>query len=76
MNKILLVIFILLAVFSRLTPHPPNFTPILSIALFSGLMFNNKYGFLIPLSIISIIGLININEKWLLVNPPRGLLEL
>ena len=52
MNKILLVIFILLAVFSRLTPHPPNFTPILSIALFSGLMFNNKYGFLIPLSIM------------------------
>jgi len=35
-----------------MTLHPPNFTPILSIALFSGLLFNNKYGFLIPLSIM------------------------
>ena len=33
---------IILAVFSRLLPHPPNFAPIPGIALFSSKKINNK----------------------------------
>lgn len=42
---------ILIAVFSRLLPHPPNFTPIMSIALFSGTYFSKKIlAFIIPIT--------------------------
>ena len=42
--KIQIVIgIIIIAVFSRLIPHPPNFTPITAIALFSIINFKNKY---------------------------------
>lgn len=41
---------IVIASISRLLPHPPNFTPILSMALFGGVMFENKkIAFLFPL---------------------------
>ncbi len=41
---------ILIAVLMRLVPHPPNFAPITSIALFSGIHFANKrLAILIPL---------------------------
>ena len=33
---------LVLAILTRLLPHPPNFAPITSIALFSGLHFKNK----------------------------------
>lgn len=33
---------LILAVLSRFLPHPPNFTPILAIALFGGAIFKNK----------------------------------
>jgi hypothetical protein len=33
---------IILAAFSRLLPHPPNFTAIGAIALFGGALYNNK----------------------------------
>lgn len=39
----LLITFILLTVLFRLMPHPPNFTPVTSLALFSGLMFKRKW---------------------------------
>ena len=39
----LLIIFILIAVWFRLIPHPPNFTPVTSLALFSGLMFQKRW---------------------------------
>ncbi len=39
----LLVAFILIAVWFRLIPHPPNFTPVTSLALFSGLMFQKRW---------------------------------
>jgi hypothetical protein len=46
----LLVIFILIAVWFRLIPHPPNVTPITSLALFSGLMFQKRWlSILVPL---------------------------
>ncbi|RLA08470.1 MAG: hypothetical protein DRQ51_02415 [Gammaproteobacteria bacterium] len=36
------IIIIALSVLYRLIPHPPNFTPILSMALFAGCYINNK----------------------------------
>ena len=52
MNKIFIIFLIVVASLIRLAPHPPNFTPILSIALFSGVFLKNKYGFLIPMIIM------------------------
>ena len=34
---------VLLGVISRWLPHPPNFTPLMAIALFSGALFQNRY---------------------------------
>jgi len=48
-NKVL-VSLIVLAVLTRLIPHPPNIAPITGIALFGGSRFNNKWiGFGLPL---------------------------
>lgn len=59
----LTVIFISIVILSRLIPHTPNFSPLVAVALFSGVYWNKKYGFLLPLAmyIISdfIIGLHN-----------------
>lgn len=41
---------ILLAVATRLIPHPPNFAPIGGLALFSGANFKKKSALLIPLT--------------------------
>jgi hypothetical protein len=42
---------ILIAAFSRLIPHPPNFTAVAAIALFGGAFFDKKWNaFLIPLT--------------------------
>tara|TARA_B100001996_G_scaffold287623_1_gene227872 strand:- start:77 stop:604 length:528 start_codon:yes stop_codon:yes gene_type:complete len=41
---------ILILALSRLIPHPPNFTPILGMAVFAGAVFDRKiFSFLIPL---------------------------
>ena len=45
-------IFILIAIlaFSRLIPHPPNFTPLLGMAVFAGAMLDKKLlAFMVPL---------------------------
>ncbi len=45
MNKhriIALLILILAAVLLRFLPHPPNFTPIAALALFSGVIFRDR----------------------------------
>jgi hypothetical protein len=39
----ILILFVFIAIFARLIPHPPNFTPITSLALFSGLMFQKRW---------------------------------
>jgi len=52
MNKRNLTILslIVLAVITRLLPHPPNVAPITAIALFGGSRFDNKWiGFSLPL---------------------------
>jgi Family of unknown function (DUF6580) len=48
MNFIVAVLLILFAAFSRLIPHPANFTPIAAIALFSGVYLDKKYFIIIP----------------------------
>ena len=39
----MLSLLILLLMLSRLIPHPPNFTPIIAIAVMSGFLFRNIY---------------------------------
>ena len=50
-NKTYFVIgIIIVAILSRLIPHPPNFTPVTAVALFSIINFKNKYiAVLIPI---------------------------
>ena len=53
------ITIIVIAIFSRLIPHPPNFTPITAIALFSIINFKNKYiGLSIPIVCLLISDLI------------------
>ena len=54
MNYLFCILFVVLGVGSRIVPHAPNFTPILSIALLSSLYIKNKYSILLPLSIMLI----------------------
>lgn len=61
MNKknLLIITFILLGVFTRVIPHPPNFTAIGAIALFGGTFINDKrFSFLVPVTIMLISDLI------------------
>ena len=34
---------VLILAFSRIIPHPPNFTPVITIAIMSGYLFRNIY---------------------------------
>jgi len=54
----LAILFIIVGVFSRLLPHVPNFSPLVAVALFSGVYWNRKYGFLLPLGILVISDLL------------------
>ncbi len=40
---IILALLIVLGIVGRLLPHPPNFTPMAAIALFSGFIFMKRY---------------------------------
>ena len=49
-KNIVIASIIILAVLSRLVPHPPNFAPITGIALFSSKKINNKlFGVFLPI---------------------------
>tara|TARA_B100001123_G_scaffold440846_1_gene580805 strand:+ start:3662 stop:4222 length:561 start_codon:yes stop_codon:yes gene_type:complete len=49
-KEIFPISLILLLAFSRLLPHPPNFTPIIAVAIMSGYFFNNiKLSFIVLL---------------------------
>ena len=49
MNKLIILAIIILAALTRLIPHPPNFTPIIAICLFSGAYFKNRiFALLVP----------------------------
>ncbi len=43
------VLLIAAAAFSRLLPHPANFTPIAAIALFGGVYFDKRFAFALPI---------------------------
>tara|TARA_B100001093_G_scaffold268750_1_gene256959 strand:+ start:417 stop:917 length:501 start_codon:yes stop_codon:yes gene_type:complete len=48
-NGLIVLIFILLLVISRLIPHPPNFSPILAVSIFAGIKFKNDFfAYIIP----------------------------
>ena len=56
-NVRVLIIFALIAVaiMSRLLIHPQNFSPVMAIALFSGILLGKKwYAFVVPLLIMVI----------------------
>jgi hypothetical protein len=44
----MVVVLILLAVASRLLPHPPNFAPVAAIGLFAGSMLDRRAAWLVP----------------------------
>ena len=44
----MVVVLVLLAVASRLLPHPPNFAPIAAIGLFAGAAFDRRAAWLVP----------------------------
>ena len=49
-RHLLLFFLMLISAITRLIPHPPNFTPIIAIALFSGIKCKNKsLALLLPL---------------------------
>jgi len=53
MNKLIIPVLIILAAVTRLIPHPPNFTPIIAIGLFSGTYIKNRsLAVLIPISVM------------------------
>ena len=42
-KEIFPISLILILAFTRLIPHPPNFTPIIAVAIMSGYFFRNIY---------------------------------
>ena len=58
-KEYIIIGLIVLAILTRLIPHPPNFSPVTAIALFGGLNFNDKrVAFSIPLLILFLSDLI------------------
>ncbi len=58
-KEYIIIGLIVLAILTRLIPHPPNFAPITGIALFSAINFNNRFlKFLVPLISLVIFDLI------------------
>lgn len=49
---------ILFTIIARIIPHLPNFTPLIAVALFTGVYFKKRFSFLVPLSIYIISDLI------------------
>jgi len=50
MNILLAFVLIIFAALSRLIPHAPNFTPVISTALFAGAYLNKRLAFLVPVA--------------------------
>lgn len=54
LELIVALLFVLIGVSLRLLPHPPNFAPILAIALFGGVYLSRKIAFVLPIFAIAI----------------------
>ena len=49
MNRLIIAAIIILAAFTRIMPHPPNFTPIIAMGLFGGAYLKDKrWALLLP----------------------------
>ena len=63
-ENIIAILLVVLAVFTRLIPHPANFAAVGAVALFSGTYLNKKYALWLPLAAMmvsdAIIGLHNL----------------
>ena len=51
-EEIVAFFLILLGIFSRLLPHPDNFTPVTAIALFSGVMLSGALALTVPMIVM------------------------
>lgn len=61
-----LSVLVLLAVATRLVPHPPNFAPIAAIALFGGAYFTDKkMAFLVPMFAMFLSDLVLGLHSWM-----------
>ncbi len=54
LELIVALLLVLIGVSLRFLPHPPNFAPILAIALFGGVYFSRKIAFVLPILAIAI----------------------
>ena len=51
-DRILALLLVLCGIFFRIVPHPDNFTPTMSIALFAGMMLPPSLAFTVPLLVM------------------------
>ena len=52
-REIFVLLIVIVAALFRVVPHPPNFTPVTALALFSGVYFSNRIlGILIPICVM------------------------
>jgi len=54
LELVVALLFVVIGVSLRLLPHPPNFAPILAIALFGGVYLSRKIAFILPIFAIAI----------------------
>jgi hypothetical protein len=54
LKLLIVLLFILIGTCLRLLPHPPNFTPIIVLALFGSVCFSKKIAFILPMAIMMI----------------------
>ncbi|MBI3291759.1 MAG: hypothetical protein HYZ73_02965 [Elusimicrobia bacterium] len=59
-------LLILIGVLSRVVPHPPNVTPITALAIYSGVYFNKRSAWVVPL------GALLISDAFLGFHPTVG----
>lgn len=58
MNILFAFLLILFAAFSRLIPHAPNFTALISTALFAGAYLEKRFAYLVPIAAMLMTDLI------------------
>lgn len=52
------VLLVVIALLSRVVPHPWNLTPLTAVALFAGVYLPRRYGYLVPLTALVVSDLI------------------
>ena len=54
----LAIIFLVIGIFSRVITHAPNFTPVIALALFGGMMLEKRQALWMPAALMIISDLI------------------